>query len=817
MAQKDVAAPAEALPHNITGLTDAEVRQRVQRGQYNAQPAGTTSTVGKICLKNIANLFNFICFSLFVIILIVGEAKDTLFVFVPIINTLMGIVQELRAKRALDKLSILVASKVTAVRDGQPVEIDQQDVVLDDIVLLTAGNQICADGRVVVSENMEVNEALLTGEADNIQKQPGDKVMSGSFVVAGRAYAQITAVGSGSFATALTLEAKQSKKKTTPLMRILNGIIRTVAIIIVPVGGFLFYTQYTENLLKFEPGEAFRISVLSSSTAVLGMIPDGLVLLTGITLTLGALKLARRKALVQSLPCIETLARVDMLCLDKTGTITDGTLSFRQFIPREGFTQEQAGRIIGELMAALPDDNATAAAMRDRFGSRGSWNALVKVPFSSARKWSGVTFRGEGSYIIGAPSFVFPSGKEPFFKTVDKYASAGYRVICLAHGDGELANQTLPSKVTCLALLVFADNIRPEAPETFRYFADEGVTLKVISGDDPATVSTVAAKAGIDNADLFVDMSKQDEHCDFYTLAAQYTVFGRVSPHQKRELIRALKRHGHTTCMTGDGVNDVLAMKESDCSIAMVGGSSAARNASDFVLMSSDFSAMIKVMQEGRRVINNMEGVACLYLVRTFYSTMIALLFGFFTFPYFPFETPLQLMPITTFTVGIPSFFLALRKNTSKPKGRFMAAMVENALVAAVVVILNIMIIQVAGTWFNAEMPVAGALHRVEILSWLDIATMNVLLTGSVGFAMLYKISKPHTLPIKLMIGLCAIGYALSLVIFYQPLNLGTLFSRNVFFYLPLLISSMWVFFQLSRLTGKLLSRVQIRIVRNDR
>lgn len=767
-------------PDPRQGLTTAEADARMAGGAHNAAPAGVTPTVGKIILKNVCTLFNLINFLLALAILLVGHPSNTLFFGVALVNTFMGIFQELRAKQTLDKLSILARGNVSVVRDGTLVSLPQEAIVLDDILLLSASNQVVADAKVVQSAGLEVDESLLTGEADSIAKANGDTVLSGSFVVAGKAYVQVTAVGQSSYAGTLAIKAKQEKRSNTPLMRTLNTIIRVLAVSIIPVGALLFYTQYTGS-------GNLDASVLGASTAIIGMIPEGLILLTGVTLTVGALKLARRKALVQSLPSIETLARVDVLCLDKTGTITDGTLSLESVLPLSDISRLEMEDSLREMMGALQDDNATAVAICNALGTAKQWDMMDIVPFSSARKWSAASFVGRGSFVLGAPAFVCPQGDETFKNTVNQHAAQGYRVLCLAHADAPLEDKTLPTGLACLGLVVLSDSIRDNAAETFSYFEQEGVTLKVISGDDALTVSTIAAKAGILGAENYLDMSQVDANADFAELAQKYTVFGRVSPGQKRALVAGLKKDAHTVCMTGDGVNDVLAMKESDCGVAMIGGSEAARGAADFVLMTNDFSAMIDVLKEGRRVINNIENVACMYLVKTIYSTLLSLLYVFFPFPY-PFGTPLKMMPINVFTVGIPSFFLALRENDQRPKGKLLSNILQNSVPAALVVVCGVLIIQLAGYWF--ELPAA------------QTATMNVLLTGAVGFTLLYYTAKPLKKPETALLCALAVLFVLSFVLPFTSnfFSFSGLFGKNIFFYLPLLYAAPKAYICLSRL-----------------
>lgn len=768
-------------PDIATGLSTQQVEQRRAAGAVNTQPQGITPSVGRIVLKNVLTLFNFINIVLAVLLVLVGHPENILFLGIALCNTCMGIFQEVRAKRTLDKLSILAQNKVSVIRDSAPTQLDPGEIVLDDIVCLSSGNQICADAVVVDTAGLEVDESLLTGESDNIRKKPGDGVMSGSFVTAGQAYVRVTAVGGENYATALTVEAKQEKKPRSLLMKTLNNIIRALTIVIVPVGLLLFYNQYTS------PEGTVESAMLGTSAAVLGMIPEGLILLTGVTLTVGAMNLAKRKALVQSLSSIETLARVDVLCLDKTGTITDGTLTFEELLPQEEGAEEQASQAIAALMVALRDENATATALRGAFPGGVATGTVATVPFSSSRKWSGASFAGRGSFLLGAPGFVFPDRQGDFFAVVEEYAAKGHRVLCLAHSPKTLSGEALPDELTCMALVVLSDTVRREAPSTFRYFAGQGVTLKVISGDDALTVSTVALSAGIQDADKYVDMSQQSDQADLRSLVRDNTVFGRVSPHQKRELIRALRANGHTTCMTGDGVNDVLAMKESDCSVAMIGGSDAARGASDFVLMSSDFSAMIGVLREGRRVINNIEMVSALYLVKTIYSAVLSLLYMFLPYPY-PF-IPLQMMPINGLTVGIPSFFLALRSNYQRPEGKFLANILEKSVPAALTVVFNILIVQLAGVVFD--------------LPFGQTSTMNVLLTGVVGFVVLNRVSRPLTGKIKIMLVGLAGAFIVMFFGFGHLLMLENILNRNVFFYLPLIYTGPRMFRFLNRYVRK--------------
>ena len=765
-------------PPGSDGLTGPEARRRHAAGAHNAQPQSLTPSVGRILRKNTLTLFNFIMFFLAAVLVIRGEPKNALFIGIAVCNTVMGIFQELRAKRTLDRLSILTKGRVTVIRDGKPVSIDRDDVVLHDLMLLSAGDQICTDAQIVETDGLEASESLLTGEPDNIRKKPGDAVMSGSFVTAGRACARVVAVGADNYATALTAEAKKTKNAKSRLMRILNNIIRAVTALILPIGILLFYTQYATGMEQ--PG-ADHDAVLSQATvgaaaSMTGMIPQGLILLTGITLTVGALNLARRKTLVQSLYSIETLARTDVLCLDKTGTITDGTLSFEEIIPMAGFSGEACAGAVSLLMGALRDENATAACLREKFGKTRALEILETIPFSSARKWSGACFSGKGTYILGAPGFVFPGGREPFMKEAEKWAAQGCRVLCLAHSESRPQEERLPAGLRCMALLLLSDTVRPDAPDTFRYFAEEGIILKVISGDDPLTVSHIAAKAGIAGAERAVDMSLISDE-DFTFLVEENTVFGRVSPLQKRALIKALQANGHTTCMTGDGVNDILAMKASDSSVAMIGGSDAARGACDFVLLSSSFSSMIHVLKEGRRVINNIELVSSLYLVQTVFTALLSLIYIFLPYA-FPYQA-VQMTPINALTVGIPTFFLALRKSYRRPEGKFTEGILEHSFPAALTVVFNLLIIQLAGALFD--------------IPFQETSTMGVFLVGIVGFSLLGKVARPFNPRMKVMMFSLLAVFALLFGFsgsFFSFFEYEGLFTRNVFFYLPLMYTS---------------------------
>jgi len=756
-------------PDPAVGLTAEQVRQRIEAGAVNVQNHGLTPTIHGIILKNTFTLFNFIYAFLAIVIVWIGHPENVLFLGIVICNMFMGIFQEIRAKRGLDKLSVLAKAHVRVIRDGRDITVTQEDLVLDDIVLLEAGNQICADAVIVKTDRLEVDESLLTGESDRIPKQEGDPVLSGGYVTSGRAYARITAVGDDSYAHTLTTEAKKSKKQTPKLLRTLNRIILVLTIVIIPLGSALFCVKF------YLHGGTFNNSVLEASASVLGMIPAGLILLTGVTMTVGALKLARRKALVQALPSIETLARTDVLCLDKTGTITDGRLLFERLEPCNEMPLETDRLVLSELMGALEDTNTTAAALTDEFGKTENWESQAIVHFSSERKWSGASFSDKGSYILGAPNIIFAGREADFLDRANEAASEGLRVLCLAYSPQPITDERfLPDDLSCAALVILSDHIRENARETFQYFAQEDVSIKVISGDNPRTVSAIAGSAGLAGNDKIIDMSTLGNGADFAELAEKYTIFGHVTPQQKRELVRGLKKNGHTVCMTGDGVNDILAMRESDCSVAMVGGSDAARTACDFVLMTDDFSIMVDVLKEGRRVINNIEKVAAIFLLKTIYSVILTLIYIFIPYPY-PI-TPLQMMPINELTVGIPSFFIALQANYARPAGQMASNVLEHTLPAAITVIFNTLYLQLAGILFG--IPAA------------ETSTMVVFLIGIMGFYLLLQLAKPFTAPIKWMLAILCVAFVLSFSLLGNFLTLTSLFTRNIFFYLPLIYFS---------------------------
>ena len=779
-------SPLERVcPSPEYGLSAAQVQARVQAGGQSKKEQSLTPSVKRIVLKNTLTLFNLLNVFLVGVIIVVGRLDyiwNTLFFGVAIANTLMGIFQELKSKKALDKLSILARSKVNVVREGTVSAIPQDDVVLDDVIRLGAGDQVTADGVVLSGIGLEVDESLLTGESDRIKKEPGESVLSGSFVTGGQGYVRAMAVGDQSYANSLSAKAKSGRGKIkSKLLRMMNIIIRILTVIIIPLGLLLFFSGQ-------RGGEELASNVLGSAAAIVGMIPSGLVMLTGITLTIGAMNLAKRGALVQSLPSIETLARTDVICLDKTGTITDGKLVFERIEPEEGVSVDKAARVISELMGALPDENATAKTLTETFGAAGSWRATAMAPFNSERKWSGATFNGMGSYLLGSPGILLAGTGSPGLVQANRHAASGHRVICLAHTKQPIVGETLPPGISCIALLILSDNVRQDAPSTFQFFAKEGVTLKVISGDNPRTVGAVARTAGLAGADKTVDMSQFGEGTDFTAIAEENTVFGHTTPQQKLELIKAMQRSGHTTCMTGDGVNDILAMRESNCSVAMVGGSSAARSACDFVLLSSSFSAMISALRQGRRVINNIERVAALYMVNVVFSVLLTLIYTFLPHP-FPFA-PLQMTPVNTLTTGIPSFFLALQANYDRPAGRFWANIFEHAFPAALIIVFNTLYIQLAGLLFD--------------IPFAETSTMVVFMSGVVGFFILFRVAGKLSVPMGILLWAMV---AMFVGVFFIPgvgafFGLGGLIGPNVFFYLPLIFIS-WM---LSKLFRKLLA-----------
>ena len=756
------------IPAELEGLTASEVQRKIEDGQTNQVEENLLKSDKEIIKENTINIFNILNLVLALFVLLVGSPKNTLFFGVVVINTLIGIIQELRAKHTIDKLSVLAKTKAVVLRDGWLQQIDQEAIVLGDILYLRNGDQVPVDGNLLAGEGVEVDESLLTGEADRVQKTLQDKLFSGSFVTAGECFYQGTAVGKDNFAEQLTSEAKTKKTGNSELTKVLSRMIAVLTIVIIPVGLGLFYSQY-------QASASIKQAVLGTVAALVSMIPEGLMLLTSVAFAVGAANLARKKVLVQALPSIETLARVDVICLDKTGTITDGTLKFEQALLEE-VSENRVNTIMGALLHHLKDQNATATALRKAFPAISDWQAEKVIPFSSARKWSGVSFKDRGSFAFGAPEFIFKEMTAEMQSKIQPYLEEGQRVLVLVEYPGTLEEE-LVYEPRLLATLIISDNLRENAQATFGYFAKQDVQLKVISGDHPLTVSKIAQKAGIKNAEAFIDMSSLDEPIDYKALVNQTTVFGRVTPKQKQSLIQALKIN-HTVCMTGDGVNDVLALREADIGVAMANGSSAARAASDVILLDSDFARMQNVLNEGRRVINNIERVASMYLVKTIYSLVLAVIFMIIASPY-PFE-PVQLTPINALTVGIPSFFLALKPSYERIKGDFLNNILRVSLPGALTVVSAVMIIQLADVLFD--------------LDYQATSTMSVFLTGCVGLLVLYKVSFPLDKKKIALITALSTAYLSCYLFFREFFDFDKLWNRNLFFVIPLTFGIYWLF-----------------------
>jgi cation-transporting ATPase E len=714
--------PFDCDPTN--GLSQEQVRMRQEQGLVNKSVSSATKTTKDIIKENVFTYFNAIFLILAILLISVGSFRDLTFLFVIIANSGIGIVQELRAKKTLDELTLVSRSKVRVLRDGVCVSVDSEELVLDDHVILSAGAQIPADA-IVQWGNVSVNESLLTGESDEIAKGPGAALLSGSFIVSGECVARLEAVGESSYISRLTLQATKSKEgEQSEMIRALDKLVKAVGIVIIPIGITLFVQQYVIS------GNDFKSSVTSMVASVIGMIPEGLYLMATVALAVSAMRLARKQVLLHNMKCIETLARVDVLCVDKTGTITEPQMRVHQVLPlQETFEGRKVEEWLAAFAAAQSPDNITMEALQEHYADAKSTLAVSFVQgFSSKTKYSGAQIEQQ-TLVLGAPEFVLRGGYAAQAAAIEKLTAAGYRLLVFAAYDGVLDGGELISKAHALAYVLLANPIRKGAKETFSYFEKQGVTVRVISGDNPVTVSHVAAQAGIANAGRYIDASKLKNAADIANAATKYVVFGRVTPDQKRALVRAMKAQGETVAMTGDGVNDVLALKDADCSIAMASGSEAASNVAQLVLLDSDFTKMPSVVMEGRRVVNNIERTASLFLVKNIFSMLLSL-FSMWMVLQYPLE-PAQISLISMFTIGIPGFIMSLEPNKERIRGRFLPKVILKALPAGLTdfLVVSAMVIFCREFSVNSE----------------DVSTACTIIVAIVGFMILYRIASPMT------------------------------------------------------------------------
>ena len=721
---------------NITGLTDEEVRQRVEEGLTNRADISTDKTTKEIVISNVFTYFNLIFLVITILLIMVGSFRNLTFLPIIIGNTVIGIVQEIRAKKTLEKMSLLNAPHADVIRNGSVKQISTEELVKDDVILLTAGKQICADA-VVISGNIQVNESLLTGEADEVEKTEGSTLMSGSFVVSGECYARLEKVGNESYISKLSLEAKSmGGKEQSEMIRSINLIVKWVGIVIIPIGLILFWQSHFVN------GESITKSVTSTVAAIIGMIPEGLYLLTTVALALSTMKLARKKVLLHDMKSIETLARVDVLCVDKTGTITEPDMKLKEIFlcknsgadgTQTALTLDELKSLILDYANASVDNNATMLALKAYAADTLTNNtsalhrtAVSQQAFSSSLKYGSVTF-SDGTYLLGAPEFIMHDDFAHIEEEIIPYADKGDRVLLFARYNGENVENGINGSVTPLGFVALANPIRANAVKTFEYFKSQGVAIKVISGDNPRTVSRIAIQAGIESAESFVDAATLDTEDKIADAVNKYTVFGRVTPKQKKQLVKALQAKGHTVAMTGDGVNDILAMKDADCSVAMASGSEAAAQAAQVVLLDSDFAHMPDVVYEGRRVVNNIQRSASLFLVKNIFSLLLSL-FSVILMVTYPLE-PAQVSLISMFTIGVPGFLLALEQNKDRIKGHFITNVMLKALPGGLTDVIAVGALVVCG--------------EVFCISDASIGTIATLVLSVVGFMILFKISEP--------------------------------------------------------------------------
>ena len=771
-----------------SGLTEDEVAWRTQEGLTNQMPRKGQKSVGQIVASHVFTYFNLLNGLLGVLVIMTGQIKNVLFLGTAISNTLIGIIQELKVKSLIDQLSVITTTRVMVLRGGTKNEISVNDIVLDDIVYLEPGDQVVTDGSVYGCQGLEVNESMLTGESKPVKKAEGDPILSGSFISAGTAIMQVEKVGQDCYAAQLVSKAAHKKRAQSEMQRSIGRIIKVVSVALIPIGILLFRSQLVAN------GGDTNAAIIRTVSGVIGMIPEGLVLLTSVSFIIGVGRLARKQALVQEMAAIESLARADIICTDKTGTITTGELRVEEILPFGDATIDTVKEIMARLNGAFDDANATQTAVDQYFGKKNDWAIRETIPFSSARKYKAVSFSDAGDFVVGAPEFLIPEDKE-LLDRINRYSKQGYRVLLLGRSTGISAEQGDKGTITPLAAIIISDIIKEDAREVFQYFAKAHVAVKVLSGDNPVTVSTVAQKAGVIGAENYVDASKLPT--DPIALAqeiSKYSVFGRVRPEQKQAFVKAWQANGKTVAMVGDGVNDVLAIKDSDCGIAMAAGSEAAKQAAHIVLLDSDFSSMKEIVSEGRTIIANIERVSSLYLTKTIYSCILSILFIFLRSPY-PFTT-LQMGLINLCAIGLPSFLLTLEKQENVTSEGFMRHVLKVALPSAMTMVSAVLIVQFLNFLFPWD---------VDVFS-----TFNLMLGGLVALLVVAEVCHPlkgyryRQFIVYLCIAIF-LGAVLLLPSFY---DMHSIFMWWSLLLIPLMLLVMMMIYWYSRLTNKLMIRL---------
>ena len=784
----------------LEGLTSEQIAIRIKQRQLNVVEGNRGKSVGRIIADNLFTFFNMLYFVITILLCLAQSWHNLTYLPVIIPNIIIGIMQEIKAKKTIDKLSLVSAPKATLIRGGEKTVVATNEVVLDDIAYFTSGNQIYADS-IIAEGTVEVNESLITGEADPISKGPGDLLYSGSFIVSGTCYARVDHVGSQNYIEKLASEAKKHQPPRSELMRTLKVIIRSVAIIIIPLGALTFYRAWSgsSEVLFFA---RYTEGIESAAAVIIGMIPSGLFLLTSVALAVGVINLGKNNTLVQELYCIEMLARVDVLCLDKTGTITDGTMRVLDCIEVKNVTDYTIREIIGSMMNAFKDTNPTSEALIRYFDKNSVLKATNLIPFSSKRKYSAATFQNPatkeqvGTFFIGAPEFVLTDQYDKVKTKVERFASQGCRVLVLGYIHTGIKEGQTPKSVKPLALIVIQDHIREQAYATLEYFKNNGVDIKVISGDNPLTVSEIASRAGVVNAERFISLEGLSDE-EVTDIALDYTVFGRVSPSQKRVLVRALKAQKKTVAMTGDGVNDILALKEADTSIAMASGSEATRYVSHLVLMDSNFASMPKVVAEGRRVINNIQRTSTLFLVKTIFTILLTIMYIVLNYRY-PFQAS-QLWLIEFFAIGFPAIILAVQPNTEKVQGKFILNVLRRTLPAALTVVL-----------FHGVMYFLS--QYLTVFSWTKetYSTISIIMTTAICLLILVQVAKPYVWWKRLVVGFVIFACLLSVVLAINQvgfindfLKLVPLETIDLLFLLLMMQSALPVMELFSKLIGK--------------